>query len=168
MALSPEELYHRGRTIFLEQLTRQLANGQEVGRSLDRAIMTLSGGALVFSMTFVGSLAPARIGLIWLFLSWTAFGLAIIAVAWAMRREQWTTHQSTLLTRQRLDQWDEMHPKGWGLFNVTVDVGTNRGVSWLNTGAVALFVVGVVMLCVFVGLNLWATRAPVSGPDILF
>lgn len=168
MAESPEDHYYRGRRLFLEQIVRLVESGQECGRSLDKALMTLSGGALVFSMTFVGTLAPARLGLMWLFLSWAAFGVAIIAVAWAMRREQETTHEMALLTRKRLDDWDGLGAEHAGLVQPTIDVGTNTRVAWLNMAAIAFFSAGAIMLCVFVALNLLAKHVAATGPGVIF
>jgi hypothetical protein len=49
--------------------------------------MSISGGALLFSMKFVGVLAP-KLLLPVLFLSWAAFGASIVCVILAMRAEQ--------------------------------------------------------------------------------
>jgi predicted transcriptional regulator len=50
--------------------------------------MSISGGALLFSMKFVGVLAPTKLLLPVLFLSWAAFGASIVCVILAMRAEQ--------------------------------------------------------------------------------
>ena len=71
-----------------ERAERNIDRGGIVSANLDKALISISGGALVFSMTFVGVLAPAKLLLPILFLSWAAFGASIVCVILAMRAEQ--------------------------------------------------------------------------------
>jgi len=68
-ALTVEEARNEIAAHFVEQkekLNARIEAKQEVGANvasqLDKTIISLSGGALVFSMTFVDKLAPANLG----------------------------------------------------------------------------------------------------------
>ena len=64
-----------------EHMERHVRYSAEVAAALDKIIVTLSGGALVLSMTFADRLAPARLWLPVLFLSWLVFAVSIVSVA---------------------------------------------------------------------------------------
>src|SRR5437899_1947191 len=71
-----------------DRIFRVIQYGAEISAALDKIIVGLSGGALVFSMTFVDRLAPAKLWLPVLFLSWIFFGASIIGVAFGLRKLQ--------------------------------------------------------------------------------
>jgi hypothetical protein len=48
------------------QIDSKIETGAKVAAQLDRTLISLSGGALIFSMTFVDKIAPAKLAL-WLF-----------------------------------------------------------------------------------------------------
>jgi hypothetical protein len=77
-----------GRREIAELISDHVRYGGEVAAALDKTIVTLSGAALVFSMTFADRLAPARLWLPILFLSWFAFAMAILSVIFAFRTLQ--------------------------------------------------------------------------------
>ncbi len=60
--LTPEPL-DRWRERVRSEFLRICSNGGDIAASLDKTLVSLSAGALVFSMTFVGTLAPERLWL---------------------------------------------------------------------------------------------------------
>lgn len=132
--------------------------GQEIGYSLDKAILTLSGGALVFSMTFVNAFIPKHtVVLLVLFAAWLFFGGAIACVIFAMRMSQndvarWAVGVSELLTD--LDQKEAAHIGSLGPVRATRGIKENRKVKRINNSAIGLFLVGMFTFAVFVALNL--------------
>jgi hypothetical protein len=50
-----------GRLFLVERMLDTIRYGAEVAGTLDKTLVSLSGGALVFSMTFVDRLAPAKL-----------------------------------------------------------------------------------------------------------
>jgi hypothetical protein len=77
-----------GRRELATHMESHVRYGAEAAAALDKVIVTLSGGALVFSMTFTDRSAPARLWLPILFLSWFAFAVSIIGVAFSYRALQ--------------------------------------------------------------------------------
>lgn len=146
------------RRIALDQHTATRAAARTIGASQDRTVISLSGGALVFSMTLVGTFAPAKLLLPVLIVSWSAFVLSIIAVVFAMRREQLAIHDSlkqiaALLTD--IDKAEATAIASKGEFRVRLDVSKDSSVEMLNNLALAGFLIGVILLGFFVGYNLW-------------
>jgi hypothetical protein len=90
---------------------RQFFSAREASRAIgaaqDKTMLSLSGGALVFSMTLVGSFAPARLLLPILVLSWIAFAISMVAVVFGIRAEQLAIHQDLQETAQVLLQIDQ-------------------------------------------------------------
>ena len=73
---------------FVEHLENRIQQGGRVAADLDKTLISLSAGALVFSMTFVNTLAPHKLWLPVLFGAWVAFALSVVFVILAMRAEQ--------------------------------------------------------------------------------
>ncbi len=153
-----------------ERAERNIDRGGIVSANLDKALISISGGALVFSMTFVGVLAPAKLLLPFLFVSWTAFGVSIVCVILAMRAEQKAivaAVKNTQLAVQRLNQ-DTALPVLVQIGiepQVTPTVTHSKPIFVWNNGAIAGFVVGLISLSVFVGYNLAHSETPkISTP----
>src|SRR5438552_8356700 len=88
VASNDEDSVERTGYYYLAKLGRLTELGHEIGSAIDKALISLSGGALIFSMTFVERLAPEKLLLPVLFLSWAFFAIAIVSVVMAMRGEQ--------------------------------------------------------------------------------
>src|SRR4051812_5677637 len=71
-----------------QRIDSKLAAGGIVAAQVDRTLITLAGGALIFSMTFVDKIAPAKLALWVLFAAWLAFGFSMVIVMFAMRGHQ--------------------------------------------------------------------------------
>ena len=128
--------------------------GAEISAALDKIIIGLSGGALVFSMTFVDRLAPAKLWLPVLFLSWILFATSIIGVTFAIRKLQ----RSLVAECDELDKLarkaEEDIAKGQ---LITLGMGAKgTGIDFWNTLSIWSFVLGIVLLGTFVARNLLA------------
>ena len=149
------------RTKLGESIQRNLERAGQVGAQLDKTLTSLSAGALVFSMTLVGTFAPAKLLLPLLFFAWGAFASCLTFVIFAMRAEQNAIRKHTQNFDMLLKQLDKSEPiVSAAKLNVklsyTVSVATR--VRTLNVCAIATFMIGVILLGVFVGYNVW--RSP--------
>ena len=70
------------RKAYLEDRNWLFGFEHQVAESFDKYIITLSGGALGLSLTFIRQIAPNPLPytLPWLYLSWAFFALALLAV----------------------------------------------------------------------------------------
>jgi hypothetical protein len=166
-----DDSFDRCRYYFLDRITALIERGSRVASAIDKTLISLSGGALIFSMAFVERLAPQKLLLPLLFCSWAFFALAIICVILAMREEQSSLHKETKQQSDTLAKLD--HTPGairQALqLQPTLTVGRNPKVWRFNVLAVVTFLVGVVLLGVFVGFNLWQSKgdSPISH-EIVF
>ena len=144
-----------------ESIERNIERGGGVAAQLDKTLISLSAGALVFSMTFVGALAPRKLLLPLLFLAWGAFAACMICIIFAMRAEQIGIRKATQDMDALLRQIDTHEPVVSAAklrLKLTHTISAARGVVMLNKCAIAAFMLGVVLLGVFVGYNLWQSR----------
>jgi hypothetical protein len=135
-------------TDFADQITEYrtslLQLEQQMQASYDKAVMTLSGGALGISLTFIKDVADksALKATDWLLASWVLWGLSITCVLFSF-------FTSACALRKAVQQTDDktiyIEPKG-GLFNTITNI--------LNPVAGVLFLVGVIAICVFMKGNM--------------
>jgi hypothetical protein len=147
--LLPEDLVKR-RARLGPALDEKLKQGQAIAADLDKALLSLSGGALVFSMTFVGTLAPARLVLNVLFSAWIAFGLSIVWVVSSMRAAQNLNVRSLTEMADVLEKLNRLEEPG----DFPRVMRSSKWIPILNNAAIAAFVIGVMLLGFFVGYNL--------------
>lgn len=84
----------RRRHEYWEDRTSMIAGHRDAAQSFDKAMLTLSGGALALSLTFIHDIAPQPVAEGWLLAAWVLFGLALVTTSssflasqYAMRRE---------------------------------------------------------------------------------
>lgn len=120
----------------------------EVSGRYDKWILTLSGGALGLSITFIDKIAknPTIDTLLWLKLSWGCLIFALLAALTSL-----VTSQSAIReNRKELDQanMDKSAPR----------LSFPRWFTWitngLNWGALVLFILGTIFLCLFAFQNI--------------
>ena len=138
--------YLRERELLVE------AESQAAER-LDKAVLTLSGGALGLSITFARHIAPDPLASsLWrLRWSWTCFGVAIILMLISLLVSQWAFRRQreiiSLLYEDEPDpDEDESDPDDRNVPAILTDV--------LTKAALACFVAGVVLLASFALSNL--------------
>ena len=139
---------------FIEKFEFLLQKGFEQAYQLDKSLLTLSAGALLLSVTFVGTLPATKHCLGLLFAAWACFIASIMAVIFAMHKAQLRTHRETLEIANNLERFSQMTAAGWAVERATFSAGINKVVAWLNRIAIFGFVLGVLFLCSFVGSNL--------------
>jgi hypothetical protein len=154
---------------LIERTERHLEHGGRVAADLDKTLISLSAGALVFSMTFANSLAPAKHVLWVLFSAWLAFATTMLSVILGLRRVQ-AAIVKTIFNLQRAGEAIEQNKPLHSFMKVPMKplktkVTPVPSVDWLNSLAIAAFVVGIVLLGIFVGLNLWL--GPLSPPQLV-
>lgn len=141
-------------------------SGAKVAAQLDRTLVTLSGGALIFSMTFIDKIAPARLEPWLLFAAWLAFGLSMVAVMLAMRGTQQLITEairqlSGLFTDLQKAETEAL--KTGRVSNVVPSpIVESHGVAFFNATGIIAFGVGLILLTIFVGHNI--RHAPPPEP----
>lgn len=115
----------------------------EVSGRYDKWILTLSGGALGLSITFIEKIAknPTADTLIWLKLSWACLIISLLAGLLSL-----VTSQSAIREhRKELDIANSEQRAPRLKFPKRFTYATNI----LNWGALLLFIIGVVFMCIF-------------------
>src|ERR1700730_9738561 len=148
----------RSRREFIERLGFLLKKGLQQSDHIDRALLTLSAGALLLSITFIGTLSETKHCLGLLFAAWGCFVVSIVAVIFGMWNALHNSHTSAVETAANFERFSEMDLAEASEQRVTFPVGTNKTVMWLNGIAILGFVIGVGFLCWFVGANLLSTK----------
>lgn len=135
-------------TTFTEQVENYRARlfelEQQMQISYDKAVMTLSGGALGVSLTFIRDIADktALHASGWLLAAWLCWGVSVTCVLFSF-------FSSSLALRRAARQTDERT-----IYLEAVGGGWNCATMILNPLAGVLFLFGVVSICVFVGRNI--------------
>lgn len=136
-----QEMYSRRRD---ELLKRQLSNSENA----DRAILTISIAALGFSLAFLKDLVPLKEAQfpILLYASWIAFTCAILVTLASFFSSQAAINGELIKAEKYYLENDESQfDKRLIEERITVS---------LNWVAAMSFVIGVVLTCVFSGINL--------------
>lgn len=149
---------------LIEHTERRLEHGGRVAADLDKTLISLSAGALVFSMTFANSLAPAKHVLWVLFLAWVAFATTMFSVIMGLRRVQ-AAIVKTIINLQRAGEAIEQNKPFHSFLKIPIKplkttVTRVPSVDWLNKMAITAFLIGIVLLGIFVGWNLWFGPLP--------
>jgi len=148
MSLEWESSYHDERN--------KLTDGeQDYSKSYDKYVLTLSGGALALSMTFIHDIVgagPVRATAL-VILAWISFTLSVAAALVSI-------HQSGPLFRSFRDILDRHADHAGDNFSWTRvredQLKCRRLIlmDWLNYGSLVLFLLGVILLLSFTGCNL--------------
>jgi hypothetical protein len=150
----PFDRIQRNRDELIALLDAILQRTAEQAHEIDKALLTLSSGALVLSMTLLGRLPKVAACLGLLFGSWACFGGCVVLVVIAMIRSQWATHKSAVETANNLERFSQMPPVEAALQRVTRPVGINRAVALLNLLAALSFIAGIGLLGWFATVNM--------------
>jgi hypothetical protein len=142
-----------------ERAERNIDRGTALSADLDKALVSISGGALVFSMTFVGVLAPGKLLLPVLFLSWAAFGTSIACVIFSMRAAH-----NAIVAAVKKTQIDVERLKNDTALPVLAQMGIppkvtptvthSKPVFLWNNCALSAFIIGLISLSFLIGYNL--------------
>lgn len=128
------------------ELWRQAVETEErVAHSFDRWMLTLSGGALGLSITFIQQNAPNPVCVGLLHCAWAAFLFAVVAMLASLLTSQRAQRRFREILDSRLAQGDGSGDE----CNLSGHV-TNV----LNWVSLVCFILGVVMMAAFCGQNL--------------
>jgi hypothetical protein len=105
--------------------------------SFDRAVMTLSGGALGISIAFVHDVAPHPTHKWSLGIAWACFAASLLLILWSFLTSERAIVR--IVGQHDLD---------------AQEIQRGRVTDFLNWGAAGTFVIGVVFLVLFALLNL--------------
>jgi len=150
--------YEEAKRELMAAISRNIHRGSDIASGFDKALISLSGGALVFSMTFVTTLAPQRRALLLLFFAWIAFSVSIITVLYSMRSLQSGLSKTFDELVDRQGDVEAAERAGGGISIPTKKIRYAR-VEALNQLAIGAFLAGVLLLGLFVGYNLWVGRS---------
>ena len=127
-----------------------------VAESLDKALLTLSGGALAISMTFIKDIANSPVWAWALMTAWVLFGSAIAVLllssyicqlAYKKQRQILDDGQTAKLEKQDKDaQTRSRTPEKKNVWTVSTEVG--------NLAALVLFLLGIAFLGIFIWINM--------------
>jgi hypothetical protein len=112
--------------------------------AFDKAVLTLSGGALGVSMTFIHQIVQSpSVGSLWILgMAWSAFACSILAILISLLTGQWAINKAI----QQIDA-NTIHDERAGLWYAQVTSG-------LNITACGMFVLGVGLMAWFCLENL--------------
>jgi protein-S-isoprenylcysteine O-methyltransferase Ste14 len=116
---------------------RLLLLHEKATESFDRAIMTVSGGALGISIAFVHDVASKPVHRWVLGVSWLFFALSLLLILWSFL----TMERATVRMLGQMEDEVEEIPRG-------------KLTDYANWGSAAAFICGVVFLVIFAWLNL--------------
>ena len=158
---TPEEAFEKTRDALVQEVFRASEAAQTRAYTSAKTILSLSGGALVFSMTFVEKIAPAKQHLWLLFSSWVAFAISMLAVVVAMKRGETSASnrmRSAAKEVQNLDDLKADFLRNGKFAKVDPFYVTVKGASTCNWTAFVGFAVGIFVLGIFVALNLYSAK----------
>jgi hypothetical protein len=120
-----------------DERARLTALHEKATEAFDRAVMTLSGGALAVSITFIHDVAPHPRHKWVLGISWACFAASLLVILLSFLTSE---RAIVRMVGQLDDDVDRISREHW--------------TDWLNWGAAGAFILGVVFLVIFAWLNL--------------
>ncbi len=116
----------------------------EATRSFDKAMLTLSGGALGLSLVFIRDIAQHPVHTNWVIASWVLFGLSLLFTLISFRTAK------IMLQKRRIAAGQEYRGKpvdtSWSKWDLVT--------TWLNRMTMVSFFLGTITLAVFIRLNM--------------
>jgi hypothetical protein len=139
---------------LLAKLDFLLHKGYEQAYQLDKSLLSLSAGALLLSVTFIGIQSGTKHCIVLLFAAWACFVASIMAVIFGMRKAQLESHKTVTETANNLERFSQLDETVATIVRARFPVAIDKFVVWLNHIAIWGFVIGAIFLCLFVGINL--------------
>jgi len=137
---------------YLEERRLLIEAESQSVQSFDKAMLTLSAGALALSITFIRELAPEPKNLCCLYLTWASFCLSLLStLASFLTSQSSMRRQRDILdaSQEERDSKDDGVNIGGSQRNVWIPI-----TKWLNCFAIMFFVVGVFCLAAFAAANI--------------
>ena len=136
---------------------RLLVDGEvQVAARFDKSILSLSGGALLLSMTFIKDIVHGSPKATWLLIvAWVLLGTAIGAMLVSLLTSQKAYRKQRDILDEQLDKADKE-----GVYNRWA-----CATKWLNRASITLFLVGVVFLGYFTVMNMQGSLGEENGQE---
>jgi hypothetical protein len=133
----------------------------------DKAILTLTAGMLGLTITFISNIAPNPPPWTMIFLAsgWGGLVLSMVAMLCSFLTGQWACEDQIKLLDQHAAKGIRPEQKNYW----------SKWTKLLNTSSLALFIVGIILVAIFSGINLLARtpaaaksqQPPAQGPNDL-
>ena len=130
---------------YLEERKLLVEAEREQSRSFDKAMLTLSVGALALSLIYMRDFAKTPSWSALLYGAWITFGISLLATSWSFLISQ------SALRKQR-KMLDERH-RGRPEVGIQTKNRFASATNWLNWWSVIAFTAGVVLLALFAIVN---------------
>ncbi len=126
----------------------------KIAESLDKTLLTLSGGALVISMTFVKDIARNPVWTWALMIAWILFGssVTVLLVTSYVCQLAYKKERETLDAKQRAKF--NKHNKKLDEKNEVVENEWSEATKVGNISALVIFLLGLIFLGVFIWVNM--------------
>lgn len=134
-----------GYSTYLDERKSLITTELDVSSRFDKSVLTLSGGSLLLSMTFVKDIAENPNLTCILLLAWLLLALAICLMLVSL-----LTSQSALRRQREILDENLANPEAAAKIENKWAVVTN----WLNWSSIIVFIAGVICLSLFVAANL--------------
>lgn len=134
--------------IFMEERKTLISTSNEQANQYSKAVMALAGLFLGFSLTFIKEIAPDPIPpetYPYLILSWISFGSSLLCVVLAFLVAQYAFLRQVSLSQEAI-----LNPSG----KKTPQNSKICFINILNFGSFIFFLLGIVSLLIFSGINL--------------
>jgi hypothetical protein len=135
--------------VYLEERKLLIDAEREGARTLDKAVLTLSAGALALSITFLEKVAPLSTTITrWtLIAAWIAFGVSILLILVSFLTSQWACkRQRDILDDEWLNAAAEHKQSAKNKWTTATII--------LNITSILAFAAGVTFFCYFTIANL--------------
>lgn len=162
-----ERLLSRWYTIVMDRYTLDLLKDSErqqrealtsLGSQFDKGLVTLSGGALGLSMTFMKDIVPHPLATHLLYYGWACFALSIVCVFGSLLFAQYSLlqslHRSSEYMQLLAARYDNSIEKPKSIDTSAHQVPYDRYANWLAIGSLATFVLGIGLLGKFISANM--------------
>jgi hypothetical protein len=136
---------------YLEERRLLIEAESQSAQSFDKAMLTLSAGALALSITFIKELAPEPKCLCCLYFAWAGFCISLLSTLASFLTSQSSMRKQRDIVdaRQKGDIKDDGGHRGPSERNVWTT--TTKGLNWFS---IISFILGVVCLVVFATANI--------------
>lgn len=133
--------------VYLDERAKLIQSQAKETEKFDKAILTLAAGAFGFSLAFIKEIVP-RIKpgtFAWLLAAWAGFGLSLLSTLISFLVSQSACRkQIEIVEREFFEAGNKVIQK-------------NKAARWtfgLNIASISAFILGVILLVVFVSINI--------------
>lgn len=137
---------------YLAERAAKLALMEKQGEFLDKSLLTLAGGGLGLTLTFLHDHSGATVAILWVFIGLAALVACLLAVLFSVNFSQRSISKHV----DALDEWCEADfPAGHQAQSVLQGTIWVNVTLWANRVATIMLMVGLVCVSIFVASNLF-------------